>query len=170
MREKLQAWIIMHFIKLINYLFVVSLNTNPTLSLPLFTLHCFAWFISVKQLLTPGRTYTAIQCSSFKNKVLHTPLRMLIKPTVASGCKMSARRVRRVNPAKFGLSVCSSLHFLRLFSISQKKQTTNVNLAFHRIHDYFHSTMEVHSLTIIRRKWQRKPPSSDKHMNTWIYE
>lgn len=38
------------------------------------------------------------------------------------------------------------------------------------IGDYFHSTTEVHSLIIIRRKWQCKPPSSDKHMNTWICE
>lgn len=35
---------------------------------------------------------------------------------------------------------------------------------------YFHSATEEHSLTIIKRKWQRKLPSSDKHMNLWICE
>lgn len=52
------------------------------------------------------------------------------------------------------------------YFLSHKKNQANVSLGFHGIHDYFHSTMEVHSLVIIRRKWQCKPPSSDKHMNT----
>lgn len=92
---------------------------------------------------------------------------MLIKDNLLLAVRLCESGVGK--PSTFGLSLCISHHFSCRFSIS-RKTTTNVYLGVHEIHDYFHSTMEVLSLTIIRRKWQRKPASSDKHMNTWICE
>lgn len=63
--------------------------------------------------------------------------------------------------AKFGLLHCFSLLPVPILHLTNK-----VCLGFYVIHDYFNSTMEVHSFIIIRRRSQRKTPSSDKHMNT----
>lgn len=45
-------------------------------------------------------------------------------------------------------------------------------LGFHQILDmtYLHPATQEHFLTVMRRKWQRKPARSDKHMNLWICE
>lgn len=51
------------------------------------------------------------------------------------------------------------------FLISSEKNKDP--LSFHEILDManLHPATEEHSLTVIQRKWQRKPARSDKHMN-----
>lgn len=43
-------------------------------------------------------------------------------------------------------------------------------VGFQKPHDYFHSSMKMHSLVITGRKWRCKKQSSEKHTNTWISE
>lgn len=80
--------------------------------------------------------------------------------------KNKGKKTAGLNLAFHNTVLITSFAYSLSHTHTKKKKQANMSLGFHGIHDYFHSTMEVHSLVIIRRKWQCKPPSSDKHMNT----
>lgn len=103
----------------------------------------------------------------------HTPLGILIKPTI--GCKIFwGRYENRLNLAfHSAVLIASSVYPTHPHRHPQKKKKhKNKCVSAEFSWDpwlflfYYGSAL----LTIIRRKWQCKPPSSDKHMNTWIYE
>lgn len=100
----------------------------------------------------------------------HTPLGILIKPT--TGCKIFwGRYENRLNLAfHSAVLITSSVYPTHPHQKKKKQKNKCVSAEFSWDPWLFLFYYGSASLTIIRRKWQCKPPSSDKHMNTWIYE